>query len=174
MKQQNVTTSSDFWPWFLGCLVRTVWIFSAGSLAAGTDTANFNVKVTIVQKTCDVNNNNPIHVEFGDLIIKHIDGAAYEKNIPYTLDCDDTPLAQGLKLQFAGTGASFNGNLLRTSEPDLGLRFKSNGTVFPLNGWVNFMYGNPPTLSVVPVVSDVNGLNDGEFTATATFNVEYQ
>lgn len=174
MKQQQYAVHQVIRRSLCRGIVSMALLCSAGSWAAGSDSVNFNVKVTIVQKTCDVNNNNPIHVDFGDLIIKHIDGVAYEKNIPYTLDCDDAPLAQGLKLQFAGTGASFNGNFLRTSEPDLGLRFKANNVPFSLNNWVNFTYGNPPTLSVVPVASDVNGLNDGEFTATATFNVEYQ
>lgn len=158
--------------WMMGCALMT------GSLycVAGSDSVNFNVKVTIVQKTCDVNGNNPIHVDFGDLIIKNINGVAYEKPITYTLDCDDAALSQSLRLQFAGTGASFGSGLLRTSEPELGLRFKQNGTVFALNQWVSFQYGNPPHLSVVPVTSAAEGLgvNDGEFNASATFNVEYQ
>lgn len=141
---------------------------------AGSDSVNFKVKVTIVQKTCDVNGNNPIHVNFGDMIIKNIDGAMYEQPIPYTLDCEDASSSQGLKLQISGNAANFNSNLLRTSEPNLGLRFKQNNTVFSRDAWVNFTYGSPPSLSVVPVAYGLDGLNDGDFTASATFNVEYQ
>lgn len=149
---------------FIGC----------GYSQAASDSVNFRVKVEIQQKTCDVNDNNPIHVDFGDMIIKNIDGAMYEKSILYTLDCEDTSNSQGLKLQISGNGANFNNDLLQTSEPNLGLRFKQNNIVFARNAWVNFTYGSPPNLSVVPVAYGQDGLNDGDFTAAATFNVEYQ
>ncbi|HHQ2586747.1 TPA: fimbrial protein [Providencia rettgeri] len=155
------------------CTFSGLLLVSCYSQAA-SDSVNFRVKVTIVQKTCDVNGNDPIHVDFGDMIIKNIDGVMYERNIPYTLDCEDASSSQGLKLQISGSGASFNSDLLRTSESNLGLRFKRNNMVFARNTWVNFTYGSPPNLSVVPVVYGQNGLDDGEFIASATFNVEYQ
>lgn len=145
-----------------------------GYSQAASDSVNFQVKIEIQQKTCDVNDNNPIHVDFGDMIIKNIDGAMYEQPIPYTLDCDDASSSQGLKLQIFGGQAHFNSNLLGTSEPNLGLRFKYNNTVFARNAWIDFTYGSQPNLSVVPVAYGQGGLNDGDFTASATFNVEYQ
>lgn len=140
-----------------------------------SDNVNFNVKVTVVAKTCEVNDNNPITVEFNDMIINKIKDGIYEQPIPYTLDCDGPPAGQLLRLQFLGVGASFNSNLLQTSERDLGLQFKMDGNNFNLNSWQNFTYTNTlPSLSVLAVASSVGGIEDGEFTATATFNVEYQ
>lgn len=141
---------------------------------AGSASANFNVKVTIVQNTCVVNNNQPIDVDFGEMLISDIDGVKFEEDIPYTLQCDGADSTQGVKLSFQGTGAGFNSSLLKASEPALGLRFKQNNTVFALNDEVSFTYGSKPSLSVVPVLSSPTGVSSGESTATATFNVEYQ
>lgn len=142
---------------------------------AVSDSVSFDVKVTVVAKTCEINDNNPIAVEFGDMIINRIKDGIYEQPIPYTLDCGEAPAGQLLRLQFLGTGSPFNSNLLQTSERDLGLQFKMDGTAFNLNTWQNFTYTNTlPALSVLAVASAVGGIEDGEFTATATFNVEYQ
>ncbi|MEQ4626171.1 fimbrial protein [Providencia manganoxydans] len=141
---------------------------------AGSDSVNFNVKVSVVQSTCQVNNNEPITVEFGDMQINTIDGVNYEMPIYYTLQCAGAANNQGLKLQFSGTGANFNSGLLKTSESALGLRFKSDGAVFAVNDWVPFTYGDLPDLSVVPVLSSPIGVDSGDFFASATFNVEYE
>lgn len=155
-------------------MVLSLSTYSSLSYAV-SDSVSFDVEVTVVAKTCEVNDNNPITVEFGDMIINKIKDGIYEQPIPYTLDCGEAPAGQLLRLQFSGTGAPFDSNLLRTSERDLGLQFKINGNKFNLNAWQNFNYTNTlPVLAVLAVASSVGGIEDDEFTATATFNVEYQ
>lgn len=158
------------------CIVTLLLGVFGGSVCsqAGSDSVGFNVKVTIVQSTCEVNNSQPINVEFGEMLINAIDGAKYEQTIPYTLQCDGAASNQGLRLSFLGAGAIFNGNLLQTSDSGLGLRFKQNGSDFALNDDVNFTYGSKPTLSVVPVLRSPTDVSSGDFSASATFNVEYQ
>ncbi|MBO0160183.1 hypothetical protein, partial [Vibrio parahaemolyticus] len=91
---------------------------------------------------------------------KNIDGVAYEQPIDYTLDCDDATNSTPLKLRFENnSGANFNANLLRTSEPNLGLRVKQDGYPFAFNNWVYFTYGNQPELSVVPVARGSAGID---------------
>lgn len=145
---------------------------------AGSDQLNFTVKVRIELKTCDVNDNQTIEVEFGDMIIKNIDGVAYERPIEYTLDCEDATNSTPLRLRFENNaGASFTKGgyrLLRTSERNLGLMIKKDGNPFSFDSWVSFTYGNAPTLTVVPVTNGTGGLNDGEFDATALLTVEYE
>lgn len=148
------------------------------SSLAGSEQLDFTVKVRIELKTCDVNNNQAIEVEFGDMIIKNIDGVAYEQPILYTLDCEDATNSTPLKLRFENNaGATFTKGgyrLLRTSERNLGLMVKQNGIPFSFDSWIPFTYGNEPELSVVPVASGTGGLNDGEFDATALLTVEYE
>lgn len=155
-------------------LLGAVWL--PVSCLAGSDQLPFTVKVRIETKTCDVNNNQPIDVEFGDMIIKNIDGSDYEQPVPYQLTCADSANGTKMKLRFeGGSGAAlFNSDLLKTSENDLGLQFKYNNTKFAYNSWVPFTSGNQPTLTVVPVPSGDGGINDGELTATALLSVEYE
>jgi len=173
MKQQKLHIKSKSVV-VLALMVLGLSTWSSLSYAI-SDSVSFDVKVTVVAKTCIVNDNNPINVEFNEMVISKINDGIYEQNIPYTLDCDEPAAGQGLRLQFLGTSASFNTNLLQTSERDLGLQFKKDGAAFNLNSWQPFSYTNTlPVLSVLAVASTSGGIDDGDFTATATFNVEYQ
>ncbi|MEQ4669915.1 fimbrial protein [Providencia manganoxydans] len=138
---------------------------------------DFTVKVRIELKTCDVNDNEIIEVDFGDMIIKNIDGVAYERPIPYSLHCDDAVNGTSLNLFFEdNTGADFTAGgyrLLRTDRTGLGLLVKQNGHPFSFNDEIPFSYGNEPTLTVVPVKNANVGLDDGEFDASALLTVEY-
>lgn len=71
-------------------------------------------------------------------------------------------------------GASFNSDLLSTSERYLGIRLKGRGIEMPINTWVPFNYNDQPAISAVPVKAGNGGLDDGEFSASATFSVEYE
>ncbi|EMI5492253.1 fimbrial protein [Providencia stuartii] len=157
-------------------LLGAIWL--PVSCLAGSDQLDFTVKVRIELKTCDVNDNQTIEVEFGDMIIKNIDGVAYEQPIPYTLDCEDATNSTPLRLRFENNvGANFTKGgyrLLQTGERNLGLMVKQDGQPFSFDSWVPFIYGSEPRLSVVPVASGNDGLNDGEFDATALLTVEYE
>ncbi|EOE1424303.1 fimbrial protein [Providencia stuartii] len=159
--------------WLYSVLLGTVLL--PRDVLAGSTQLDFRVTIRIEIKTCDVNDNQAIEVDFGDMIIKNIDGVAYEQPIDYTLDCDDATNSTPLKLRFENnSGANFNANLLRTSEPNLGLRVKQDGYPFAFNNWVYFTYGNQPELSVVPVARGSAGIDDGPFTASALLTVEYE
>lgn len=144
------------------------------------ETFTLTVKVTVVEKTCDIYGNGgpgqPISVDMGDIIIKNIDGQSYAKtDIPYTLDCEDSADNSALKLKFDGTQMTGQvANVLKTSENNMGLRLLADGINLNLATWHNFNYASKPVLSVVPVSSGTGGVNDGAFTASATLSVEYQ
>lgn len=154
-------------------LLTSILLIWASPGYSDTASVNFNVKVTIAQETCVVNDNNPIAVDFKMVVIKNIDGINYQEDIPYTLDCPKAALSQKLRLQFSGTGSNFNKDILRTSENDLGLRFRINDVDMDLNSWQDFSYGSLPKLTVVPYKSSLGGISAGEFNASATFSVEY-
>lgn len=156
-------------------LLVPLLMFNVNSLA-GSDTVNFNVTFNIVTKTCSVNNDQDIVVDFGLMNVTDIDGARYEQDIIYTLTCDANAAVDNppLKLQFSGVGASFNSDLLSTSERYLGIRLKGRGIEMPINTWVPFNYNDQPAISAVPVKAGNGGLDDGDFSASATFSVEYE
>lgn len=169
MKKKYINTKR------LSFFLASLLIFSF-NCQANTGDVNFNVTFSIVTKTCNVNNNENITVDFGLMNVTDIDGVNYEQDIIYTLTCDDNASIDNpaLKLQFSGVGASFNSDLLSTSERYLGIRLKQRGLNLPMNSWINFTYNDQPNITAVPEKSGDGGLNDGDFSASATFSVEYE
>lgn len=158
-------------------LMSNLILFSTVALA---ETYTLTVKVTVVEKTCDIYGDGgigqPITVNMGDLIIKNINGIDYGKTeIPYTLDCDDAASNPALKLKFDGPRMNNQvANVLSTSDPNLGLRLMAGNSNLNLGVWRNFNYNDKPDLSVIPIGSGTGGINDGQMTAFATLSVEYQ
>ncbi|MEY0304742.1 fimbrial protein [Providencia manganoxydans] len=167
-----------------GLMRRRVWLCAITlglsgvfSMMSQAVPVSFEVRFTVELKTCDVNNNQTIEVDFEDMIINNIDGVAYERPIPYSVHCDDAVNGTSLNLFFEdNTGANFTAGgyqLLRTDRAGLGLLVKQNGNPFSFNSELPFTYGNEPTLTVVPVKNENVGLDDGKFTASALLTVEY-
>lgn len=163
----------------ISLLLGNLMLFSTVALA---ETYTLTVKVTVVEKTCDIYGaegiGQPINVDMGNLVIKDIDGVSYGKtDIEYFLQCDDAGDAgsdPALKLKFDGPRMSGEAaNVLSTSDPNLGLKLMANNTNLNLGTWRNFNYETKPTLSVIPI-SNGQGINDGQMTASATLSVEYQ
>lgn len=128
----------------------------------------------VVPPPCVINGNNAISVDFGnDMLAGRIDGVNYEKPINYTLECTGTA-NNSLKLQFQGSGASFDSTVLTTSKTDLGLELRSDGSKLPLNNWLLFTDPARPVLTAVPVRASGSTLSGGAFTATSTLLVDYQ
>lgn len=156
-------------------IVGNLGIFSGQILA---ETFNIVVKVTLVKKACDIygigGKNDPITVDFEDMIIKQIDGQQYEKVINYTISCEDSADNPALKLQFNGDGAPFDSTLLRTEDNDLGLKFRINHTkTLALSQWEYFNYANKPILSAIPVKKINGNVRGGTLKASGTLTVEY-
>ncbi|WP_265497757.1 fimbrial protein [Providencia rustigianii] len=154
-------------------------LFGLFSNLAIADMYTLTVKVTVVEKTCDIygngGRNQPITVDMGDLIIKKIDGQQYETEIPYQLDCTDAANNPALKMKFDGTQmAGQEANVLRTSVDNLGLALKMGSSDMTIGKWHPFNYSAHPRLSVIPIASGTGGINDEQMTASATLSVEYQ
>lgn len=147
---------------------------------AGSDNLSFDVKVTIVTRTCNLNDNLPIDIGFGLVDVPNIDGNSnYVEQISYTLVCDGAQTDPALKFRFSGQEASFGTGLLRTTESNLAIKLKQgkdlNSTQdFSLNSFVNFQYSTPPVITATLVKSNTGGIDDGDFSASSTFTVEYQ
>lgn len=158
-------------------LMSNLMLFSAATLA---ESHPLEVKVTVVEKTCDIYGDSigqPITVEMGELIIKNImkkEGRYGETEIKYKLNCNDAAKNPTLKLKFGGE--PMNGqarNVLSTSDSNLGLRLMADGKDLNLEEWLPFRYNTKPSLSVIPVGSDKGEIKAGPMTASATLSVEY-
>lgn len=131
------------------------------------------VTVTVVESSCVVNDNKPIEVEFGEVKTSQVDGINYRVPVNYTLKCDQGA-SNAMKLRVQGTAADFDNQALVTSITGLGIRLQNGTANLPVNSWQNFTYPNKPALWAVPVKQSGVALPGGEFTASATLQVDYQ
>lgn len=133
------------------------------------------VRVTIfAPPPCIINNNNPIEVEFDEIMTTRIDGEQYIRPVNYVLDCT-TAVTDTLKVRIQGIEAAFgDGRLLATDTNGLAIRFIRLGHEMPVNSWVNFTYPNTPKVWAVPVKEAGVMLTEGEFSSSATLQVAYQ
>ncbi|HGM5966642.1 TPA: fimbrial protein [Serratia marcescens] len=155
---------------------RLLALILAGCLILPVQSAtNITVSVTVLAPLpCVFDGNKPIEVNFGDEVLTtRIDGSNYRMPVVYLLTCSGQG-KNAMKLQIAGSGASFNSQLLQTNVNGLGIALLRNGTRIPLNSWQNFTYPSLPTLEAVPVRQAGVELPAGEFNASATLRADYQ
>lgn len=153
-----------------------VWHGLAGMLAAmpmlvWATTVTVNVTV-VAPPACVINDNNPIEVEFGDVITTRVDGNNYRVPVTYSLNCNG-PASNAMKLQVQGNSAAFDNTVLGTSVGGLGIELRQDATKLHVNTWLNFTYPQKPALWAVPVKDSRVTLAASEFTASATMKVDY-
>ncbi|CAI1948860.1 MULTISPECIES: fimbrial protein [Serratia] len=172
-KRQTGQTRGARWA---GVLLPLLLV-SPGSEAA---TALPDIYVTITgtvigSAPCTVNGERAIEVNFGsEVMTAKVDGMNYRKPINYTLDCRGAT-KNSMKLKIQGTPASFNGDVLATTERrNLGILLWGTNQLLKFNDWINFQYPNMPVLMVSPVKQQGTELTTGTFSASATMLVEYQ
>lgn len=149
-------------------------LLSALPLLAWAATVTVTVKVTVVAPPpCIINNNQPITVEFGDVMTTRVGGDNYKMPVNYMLSCTGGT-SNAIKLQVKGTGATFDATVLQTNKTGLGIELRQGTDKLAVNKWLNFTYQNKPELWAVPVKQSGATLTGGEFSAGATMAVDYQ
>lgn len=132
------------------------------------------VKVTVVAPPpCVINGDQPIEVNFDEVVTTRVDGSRYIREVPYNVICTGAT-SNDMVMQITGTGASFDPDVLGTNQDNLGIALLNNGKAQPLNSDIKFPYPNFPVLKAVPVKRTASTLKAGAFSAGATMKVDYQ
>lgn len=153
-------------------LVLVHMIFFPGAALAFETEASF--KGTLIEgPTCVLNDNQPIEVDFGDVVITKVNGVDYRETVPYTVVCEEGA-EKAMKLRVQGTGAPFDDKVLGTDKDGLGIEMTINGSQLPLNGWINFTYPAMPALMAAPVKDPDISLKAGKFIAIASMMIDFQ
>ncbi|WP_368925986.1 fimbrial protein [Serratia marcescens] len=131
-----------------------------------------------IPTVCEINGGNAINVDFGVVPENRI-GISVEqelepKSINLGVSCN-TNLTQWARVRLVADKASFSGELIRSSNSNLGIAMRHNGNViapfetFPF--WLQYGKASEPiTLSLVRNGSAT--LQTGKFTASATLVIE--
>ncbi|MGG4661834.1 fimbrial protein [Providencia vermicola] len=142
----------------------------------GSNIAQITVKVTILSPPpCTINHNQPIEVDFGDVMTTRVDGKNYRMPINYTLDC--TSLEKNtLRMLIMGNTVNLGQatNALETNIPNFGIGLERGTTAFNINTPLDFTFPNQPTLYAVPMKKDGVTLQTGGFTSSSVMQVTYQ
>lgn len=117
-------------------------------------------------------------VDFGDVVIKSINGTNYRKDAPYTLNCANS-VVNDLRMQLKGNTTLINGEtVLSTGIPGFGIRIENaaDNSLFAIgeNNWTPFSIGSQPQLRAVPVKESGVQLTASAFSGTLTMVVDYQ
>lgn len=141
--------------------------------AAGYSNATINFTGSLVEAVpCDINNSEPIEVDFGDaVIIKNIDGDNYKKTIDYNIVCASYT---GVSLSFNGSRTTFDPAAVQSSIPKLGIRIESDGQPLLLNQAIAVNAANPPVITAAPIHETGQAPDPGSFNAHATMLATYQ
>ncbi|AHE61478.1 fimbrial protein [Escherichia albertii] len=125
---------------------------------------------------CTVSANNTIDVLFQDVIIDNINGVNFRQDVPYTITCDSASRnsAWVMTLTWTGSQTDFDNAAVQTNVTGLGIQLQQNGQPFRWNTPLTIDTTNLPTLKAVPVKKNGAVLNDGDFSAYATLQVDYQ
>lgn len=150
-------------------------LFVGSVLAAETKNVPLTLRVLVdPPPPCSVKGSS---VDFGDVIIKKIDGTAYRKDADYTLNCTNS-LSDDLRMQFKGTTTTINGEtVLSTGITGFGIRIENaaDNSLFVIgdNNWTPFSIGSQPKLKAVPVKQSGVTLTGEQFSTSMTMVVDY-
>lgn len=156
----------------------TVGLLSFSLLMQANNMANITLKVDIIAPPpCVINNNQPIEVDFGEVLTTRVDGSNYRKPINYNLTCDNEVLVKNtLKIQVQGNSTNLGTmtTVLSTDHNDLGIELQHGNTPLAINHWLSFTYPDTPKLWAVPVMKAGTALETGVFTAASILKIDYQ
>jgi type 1 fimbria pilin len=154
-------------------LVLAVCFTVVGGAAALETNMSFN-GILIEDPSCVLNNNQPIMVDFGDVVISEINGVNYTQPVEYTLSCE-AKADKAMKLMIYGSAAPFNSSALATNKTNkLAIIFQANNSKLSVNNWVNFTYPEIPKLTATPIKKSDATLKAGKFSAGATMMMDFQ
>lgn len=153
-------------------------LLSPGLSAPARGAATVNFHGTLQAVSCQINNNQPVAVEFGTVQADNL--AAATASLALTVDCTGAVSSNGVSVAVTGDETGFSSQALKTSTDGLGVTLTPpTGSAIgqsPLNIGT---YYNMTMLGLSSATGTVNltaglvsdgttSLTGGEFTATAT------
>lgn len=140
------------------------------------EAANVEERLTISGEVyatppCIINENRPINVPFGDVVIASIDGVYKTTSLVYSWTCKEAP---GLRIKFSGNYSTNIWPLLEVPEKDnLGIQIKVDDNPIEINTWLKINNFRQPRLEAVLVKKKGGKIKPGPFRSSATLEIDY-
>ncbi len=156
----------------MGPLAIGVALLMASTWVAAATTVTVRVTV-LAPPPCKINGDQPIEVDFDEVVTTRVEGQNYSRAVPYSLVCIGAT-SNDLTLQIAGSQAAIGTNVLATDKANLGIALLANDKPLRLNSDIKFTYPNKPELKAFPIKYPGSTLKAGKFSAGAVMKVGYQ
>ena len=132
-----------------------------------------HILVTINETPCLVNAGKSENIEFNNVTLEDIEKGTVSRPLPFVIDCGVSAPPE-VKLWIQSQGSNTDSSLLSTSlsgldiaiEDEKGARFGPN-----INHVISSV--SPPAFRAVLIADSVSPPAEGDFTASATFQVSY-
>lgn len=163
--------------WFCVYTLISFLLISLPVKAADDSRADINMHgVLVAPPPCEVNNDQKIDVDFGDLSVKKIDGVNYRRTLSYKITCGTSSTSWNMFLVMSGTPAGFDTEnaTLSSSVDGLGVKVWLGGQPFTLNTQIAINPLSPPSLEAAPVKELSTVLSESAFQSTGTLIAVYQ
>ncbi|MEG6258804.1 fimbrial protein [Enterobacter bugandensis] len=134
----------------------------------------FQVEATILERPCQINNNESRDVSFGSVMAEEVIAGNVLRKVPFDLVCNNSAPAE-LGVRISATPADFDSTLLATSSTGLAIRIEDErSSVYSPNKRYRFETAKPPTFTAFLQTRENSQPPAGEFNATATFLIDYE
>lgn len=141
-------------------------------ITLATSTVTVNVTI-LAPPPCIINDDQPVTVEFGEVMTTRVDGENYKMPVNYTLSCSEMS-SNAMTLAIVGNPTEFDTTSLQTDKNGLGVRLLDGDSPYTINSQIKFTYPDKPELYAIPVQQSGVTLTGGEFSASATMKIAYQ
>jgi len=143
-------------------------LLAAAETYAKVDTGGTKVTISamvVAPPPCTVPAN--MNISFENVNVENI--TTYKKKIDYFIMCEGS---SKIKMKITGEGATFDGNVLKTSNGNLGIRLYADGTPWHINTPLPINYPVIPQIDAMLVKQRNATLATGIFTSEAIMIVE--
>lgn len=168
-----------------GSTIAELRLFQNNNYSSSGDTLGLRIRtasaITFWPNTCTINGGSPLDINFADVIDSKISTnptapGQYTKPISLTYSCTDKSVTQAIGITLkAPSTASFNNNLIGTSNSALGVALVKGNGVVPVNSTYNAQMVNGDGTDSVTfnLVRSPSGVlpATGDFTASAVLQI---
>lgn len=144
-------------------------------ISSGDDLILINISGTLNDnRTCTVNKDNKINIEWKDLITMNMTGDNYKQNIINTFECNSEAK---MTIKIYGTEAKFGNGLLLTNSDNVAIQFYSGDAKIAVNKGFSYTWtssAQPPRIHVSPVAKNQQLNQQDAFSATASLIISFE
>lgn len=154
----------------LACLLSTFV-----NAAQTGDNYKFKLTGKLVKMTwCNVNNDQPINVSFGNVGVKKVATGEYVQDINYSIVCNEVTNAATVEMTLRATASGWDDMAMSTDVGNLGVHILKDGQPISLNTAIKIVPNTTPKLQAQLVQKPDALLPECAFRATGTLIVEYK